>query len=89
MNLQYNSTVINLAKHMHELACVEEISYDHPTYGKKLSGLQADMVALSIQYSKSFEQVYEDVSDYAGWMSVQHCMDEIGTLPLDSVAISS
>ena len=88
MSLNYDAKVIDLAKHMHEVACVDGICYEHPTHGKKLHGLHSAMTALSKLYRKSFDKVYEDVSDYAGWMSITSCIDEIDNLIDEPVAIS-
>jgi len=89
MNTQYETQVVNLSPHMHEVACIEGISYDHPTYGKKLLALHNAMTALSKLYHKTIEQVYEDISDYASWMALQNCILTSGSLTNDPVVIAA
>jgi uncharacterized protein YktA (UPF0223 family) len=89
MNTQYTAQVITLSKHMDELARVEDISYEHPTHGKKLLALYNAMTALTKLHNKTIEQVYEDISDYASWMSLQTCIMSPDGLTNDPVVIAA
>ena len=87
MNVEYDVRVIDLAKHMHEVSKVEDISYEHPTHGKKLKGLHSAMTAVSKLHNKTFEQVHEDISTYAGWMAIQDCIYEVENMVGEPVAL--
>ena len=77
MDFQYDTTVINLAENMHKIVYNEsDTLINSPFSNKKIRALKSAITAVARLHKKTFEEVYEDVSSYAGWLTLRDSLND-------------
>jgi len=76
MSFDYDTTIINIAENMHKIVSSENVDILDSS-SKKIVALRAAITATAKLYKKSFDVVYDEVSEYAAWFSIRAGMDEL------------
>ena len=75
MSFEYDTTVLNIAENMHKLVSSGSVMILDSS-SKKIVALRTAINATAKLYKKTFDEVYDEVSEYAAWYSLRDSLEE-------------